>query len=90
MSSFTFYRITEDREYWNFPKNRRYDIGTFHVEEMTFDDVFSMIKEFTHWCPESIDKYVFTDEKTANLMALRYSADKIQHVKTQLKDLKGE
>ena len=90
MKSFTFYRVVEDREYWNFPKNRRYDVGTFRVEEIEFDDTFSMLKEFTHWCDESIDKYLFTDEKSANLAAFKYSFEKLHKVSNQLETLVEE
>lgn len=77
--------IVKDSHYFIDFSFGREDIGNVHVDIYYFDTFKSLLKEFSHWCEESIDKYVFTNSHEANIKAYKMTKEKLSKIKAKLK-----
>ena len=83
-SNIYLYIVTEGHCFIDFSFGRE-DIGHFYVVSYFFDTIKSLLKEFSHWCKESIDENVFTVYDNANTNALKRTKEKVSKIKAQLK-----
>ena len=83
-SNIYLYIVTEGRYFVDFSFGRE-DIGHFYVVSYYFDTIKSLLKEFSHWCKESIDENVFTVYTNASANALKRTKEKVSKIKRKLK-----
>ena len=81
------YLVVQDTCFVNLPGNYREDVGVFHVEmDEVADDIKSIAKYFLQFSEKYIDECIFTDEKEANLYALKRSCDKLADKYNKVKE----
>lgn len=81
------YRVVQDTCFVKLPGNYREDVGVFHVEmDSVMDDIKSVAKYFSQFSEKYIDECIFSDEKEANMYALKRSYDKLADKYNKVKE----